>query len=353
MPPARGFQSDNASGLCPEALAALVAANGEGHAPGYGADAATARAAGAFERLFGDDVAVHFVATGTAANTLAVAALVEPWEQVACHVESHWARHESTAPERITGCRTRALGTPGSDRLAPGDLAPLARATPGDVHEPQPGVLTLSNPTELGTLYRPAELRALCERAHALGYRVHVDGARFANAVAALGCAPRALANDCGVDALSFGGTKNGLAFGEAVLFFRQGDDAVRRRASARFPFLRKSTGHLLSKHRFATAPFAAVLESGAWLRHAAHANAMAAALARGLADAGAELRHPVETNGVFARLPERVDRALRAAGYAYHPFGPPEERVQRFLCSFDTTRDDVDALVAIARAAG
>ncbi|MCA9509197.1 MAG: threonine aldolase, partial [Myxococcales bacterium] len=158
---------------------------------------------------------------------------------------------------------------------------------------------------------------------------------------------------DCGVDALSFGGTKNGLAFGEAVLFFRQGDDAVRRRASARFPFLRKSTGHLLSKHRFATAPFAAVLESGAWLRHAAHANAMAAALARGLADAGAELRHPVETNGVFARLPERVDRALRAAGYAYHPFGPPEERVQRFLCSFDTTRDDVDALVAIARAAG
>ena len=268
----RGLRSDNNAGLCPEARNALLAADDGGHEVGYGDDAHTARAVAAFRELFGDGCDVFFVATGTAANTLAIASLVEPWHQVLCHPESHYAHHESTAPERITGCRTRPIGDPTRDRLRVDDLAGLAAFEPGDVHEAQPGVLTLTNATEFGTLYTPEELRALTDRAHALGYRVHVDGARFANAVAALGCDPRALSVDCGVDALSFGGTKNGLAFGEAVLFFAQGDGRTRERAAARFPYLRKSTGHLLSKHRFASAPFEATLRGGsptAWSRSA------------------------------------------------------------------------------------
>jgi threonine aldolase len=345
----RGFRSDNNAGLCPEARAALAAADDAAHHVGYGDDRYTLDAIEAFRRVFGEATEVFFVATGTAANVLAVAALTEPWQQVLCHGQSHYAHHESTAPERITGCRTRALGTPDSDRIRLEDLEVVAGSAPGDVHEPQPGVLTLTNATELGTTYGPEALRALCERAHALGYRVHVDGARFANAVAAHGGDARALSVDAGVDALSFGGTKNGLAFGEAILLFRQGDGASQRRAADRLPFLRKSTGHLLSKHRFVAAPFSATLRDGAWLRHAAHANAMATRLAEGLRALGIEPVHRVETNGVFVRLPETTDRALRAAGYGYHPFGPPDAGIARLLCSFDTRPEEVDDLIAVA----
>lgn len=351
MKPSRGFRSDNNAGLCPEAEAAIVATNDATHEIGYGDDGSTDRAIAAFHRIFGDETEVFFVATGTAANGLAIASLTEPWQQVLCHRHSHYAEHESTAPERITGCRTRVIGEPDADRIAPSDLAGLSAFERGDVHEPQPGVLTLTNATELGTCYRPEELRELCERAHGLGYRVHVDGARFANAVAALGCEPRALANEAGVDALSFGGTKNGLAFGEAVLFFRQGDGAIQRRAAERFPYLRKGTGHLISKHRFLTAPFIATLHEDVWLRHASHANAMAQRLAKGLAAAGIEPIHPVETNGVFVRLPTEIDRALEAAGYGYYPFGDPRDGISRLLCSFDTTPEEIDAFLGVARA--
>jgi threonine aldolase len=350
MQPARGFRSDNNAGLCPEAQAALSAANDAAHHEGYGDDAYTREAIQAFRTLFGDETEVFFVATGTAANVLAIAALTDPWQQVLCHRHSHYAEHESTAPERITGCRTRIVGAPGADRIEPSDLSGLSGFEPGDVHEVQAGVLTLTNASELGTVYDPAALRRLCERAHELGYRVHVDGARFANSVAAQGCDPRALTVSAGVDALSFGGTKNGLAFGEAVLFFRQGDGALQRRAVQRFPYLRKSTGHLVSKHRFLAAPFTASLRDGAWLRHAAHANAMAARLTDGLRELGVEPVHPVETNGVFVRLPSAVDRALRAAGYGYYPFGDPGDGISRLLCSFDTQPEEVDAFLAIAR---
>jgi threonine aldolase len=353
MQPTRGFRSDNNAGLCPEAQQAFEAANDAAHHVGYGEDAYTDEAEEAFRALFGGDTEVFFVATGTAANVLAIAALTDPWQQVLCHRHSHYAEHESTAPERITGCRTRIVGDPGADRIAPGDLVGLSGFEPGDVHEAQAGVLTLTNATELGTVYDPAELAELCERAHGLGYRVHVDGARFANAVAALGCDARALCVDAGVDALSFGGTKNGLAFGEAVLFFRQGDGALLRRAAQRFPYLRKSTGHLISKHRFLAAPFAATLRSGAWLRHASHANAMATRLADGLRALGIEPVHPVETNGVFARLPASIDRALREAGYGYYPFGDPADGISRLLCSFDTTAAEVDAFLSVAGVAG
>ena len=349
MSSARGFRSDNNAGLCPEAEAAILGANDESHQVGYGDDPATSMAVERFRQIFGETTEVFFVATGTAANVLAIAALTEPWQQVLCHRHSHYFEHESTAPERVTGCRTRVIGEPAADRITPADLAALSGFERGDVHEPQPGVLTLTNATELGTCYRADELRELCARAHALGYRVHVDGARFANAVAALECEPRQLAGDAGVDALSFGGTKNGLAFGEAVLFFSQGDGSAQRRAAERFPYLRKSAGHLVSKHRFLSAPFTATLRDGAWLRHAAHANAMAQRLAAGLQAQGIEPVYPVETNGVFVRLPAAVDRALEAAGYGYYPFGDPRDGVSRLLCSFDTTVEEIDGFLAAA----
>ena len=201
----------------------------------------------------------------------------------------------------------------------------------------------------------PEQLAQLSEVAHRQGYAVHVDGARFANAVAATmgargidaAAACRALSVDAGVDALSFGGTKNGLALGEAVLYFARDERPAVARACVRFPFLRKSTGHLLSKHRYVTAPFAAALEGGAWLRHAAHANRMAARLAAGLRARGLEPAFPCEANGVFVDLPEAIDRRLRSRGHGYYPFASPVGVISRLMCSFDTSADDVDALLS------
>jgi threonine aldolase len=342
----RSFRSDNNAGLCPEALSAIAAANDD-HQTAYGDDEWTEKGVSAFRALFGAEAAVFFVATGTAANTLAMAALTEPWQQILCHADSHLNDDESTAPERMTHCRIVAIRSD-SPLLTPGDVRKAASHTRGDVHQPQPGVLSIANSTELGAVYTPSLMRALCETAHELGYRVHVDGARFANAVAAAGCDPRDLAMRAGVDALSFGGTKNGLAAGEAVIFFPR-DDApeVYNRAVSTFPFHRKGTGHLLSKHRFVTAPFNEVLRSGAWLRHAAHANEMAAALARGLVTLGYDVPYPTQANAVFVRLPPEADAELQRRGHGYYPFGP--DGLVRLMCSFDTTPGDVEALLADA----
>ena len=344
------FRSDNNAGLCPEAMQAIIDAN-VGHVFAYGDDAHTEAAVGELRRIFGESTAAWFVATGTAANVLAVASLTQPWEQVLCHVHSHYNDDESTAPERIAHCRTIQIRTQ-AGTLEPADLQRAGVLGRGDVHQPQPGVLTLSNPTEFGTVYTPDQVKALCEAAHAGGYRVHVDGARFANAVASLGCGPRALSVDAGVDALSFGGTKNGLAYGDAVVFFPQGDGRDYERAVAAFPFHRKSTAHLLSKHRFITAPFAATLRDDVWLRHAAHANAMAARLAAGLEALGYKLRFPTQANGVFVILSTAVEAALRDRRHAPYRFGDPHWNMYRFMCSFDTTLDQVEALLADARAA-
>ncbi len=340
------FRSDNNAGLVPEALDALVRVGRADHVIGYGDDPDTEEAVSAFRALFGADTAVFFVATGTAANTLAIASLTRPYQRVLCHEHAHWCRDESTAPERITGCRTHAIASSGP-KLIPDDVRRAGDTGRGDVHEPQPGVLTLSNPTELGLVYTPDETAALTATAHELGYRVHVDGARFANAVAHLGVEPRVLTIDAGVDALSFGGTKNGLAYGEAVLFFPQGDGGIQRSAVHDFPFHRKSSGHLLSKHRFVSAPFTAVLADGAWLRHAAHANAMARRLADGLGALGHAPMFPVESNGVFGSLPEQVIERLRARGHEFYGFGDPSWHLVRLMTSFDTRATDVDAFLA------
>ena len=343
------FRSDNNAGLLPEALDAFVKAARADHAMAYGDDPDTARAVEAFRALFGPRTEAFFVATGTSANTLAIASLTRPWQRVLCHEHAHWVRDESTAPERITQCRAQAIPTRGP-KITPEEFRRHARSDRGDVHEPQPGVLTLSNPTEFGATYTAAELAALCAAAHELGFRVHVDGARFANAVAFLGCAPREIACDAGVDALSFGGTKNGLADGEAVLFFPQGDGSAFRQAVHDFPFHRKSTGHLLSKHRFVTAPFAASLAGGAWLRHAARANEMARRLADGLLELGHTPKYAVESNGVFVSLPDAAVARLRAAGQDFYGFGEPEWKLYRLMTSFDTRPEDVEALLAGVR---
>jgi threonine aldolase len=338
------FLSDNSSGLCPEALAAITGSSG-GRAVAYGADGSTARAVDELRALFGADTEVFFVATGTAANTLALASLTDRRERILCEQFAHLATDESTAPEQLTGCRIVTIPADGG-KLTPDDLAARDATLGRGVHHPAPGVVTVSNPTEFGEVYTAAELGALVATSHRLGYRFHVDGARFANAVAATGGDPRALSVDAGVDAMTFGGTKNGLAMGEAVLFFT---GPARAEAARRFPSLRKASGHLLSKHRYVTAPFAAVLEDGAWLRHAAHANAMATRLATGLTDAGMPPRFPTDTNGVFVTLPDPVRRALTDRGWAFHTVGDPAWRTARFMASFDTTPDRVDRLLADA----
>jgi threonine aldolase len=347
----RSFGSDNNAGLCPEALQAMINANAGGHQVAYGDDEFTADAVVAFREVFGEETAVFFTATGSAANILAIASLAAPWSAVICHGHSHYNVDESTAPERITHCRAVPIHPASGAKLSVEDVQRAMSGWRGDVHQPQPGVVTLTNASEFGAVYAPGEIRGIAEAAHRAGWRVHIDGARFANAVAALGCNPRDLSSRAGVDALSFGGTKNALAYGEAVLFFPQDDRAAFARAVHDFPYQRKSTGHLLSKHRFVAAPFAATLRDGSWLRHARHANAMAKRLADGLTQLGLTLRFPCEANAVFVNLPAAADERLRAAGHSYYPFGEPEWGMVRLMCSFDTQPADIESFLRDARA--
>lgn len=346
------FRSDNNSGICPEGLQAIIAVN-DTPTVGYGSDPFSEDAVAQMRRIFGEGAKPFFVTTGTAANALALAALLEPWQRVLCHKFAHFNSDESTAPERFAHCRVVAIETDSTtSKLTPADIERNDNALGRGIHEPQPGAVSITNPTEFGEVYTPAEVRALADTAHRLGYHLHMDGARFGNAVARLGCDPRALTADAGLDALSFGGTKNGLAMGEAVIIFPHGDGVLAARAAARFPFLRKSMGHLVSKHRFITAPFAAALRDGAWLRHAAHANAMADRLKDALAVLDLAPRFPVQANGVFVSLPQHVIEALQKRGYAFLISGEPEWRMCRFMMSFDTKPDDVDALVSAIRGA-
>ena len=350
----RTFRSDNNAALTPQAMQAIIEANDNSHEIGYGDDVYTARAVETFKGIFGEDMAVFFVATGSAANTLALASLTQPWEQVLCHSHSHINCDESTTPERFTHCRITPIHPQGEewDKITPEDLVSAATFSRGDVHQPQPGVFSISNSTEFGLVYTPQEVSALCEAAHAAGFRVHVDGARFANAVAANYCDARDLTCRAGVDALSFGGTKNGLAFGEAVIFFPQGDRSDFERARTAFPYHRKGTGHLLSKHRFVSAPFAASLRDGKWLDHASHANDMAAQLGDGLSRLGIPPKVAVQANAVFVTLPPHVDAALQRIGHGYYPFGNPEWELTRLMCSFDTTVQDVHGFLHDVEAA-
>lgn len=331
------FGSDNQAGICPEALAAIASAN-RGHATGYGYDDWTARAEEAIRRVLDADAEVFLVFNGTAANALALASICRSTDAVVCHANAHVNVDECGCPEFMTG-GAKLLTVDGDHaKVTPQALAARA-VTPHDEHGSRPRALSITQATEFGTLYTPAEIRALCDAAHGRGMKVHMDGARFANAVAALGCHPGDIAQRAGVDVLAFGGTKNGMPFGEALVFFdRALADEFRRR--------RKQAGQLASKMRFLAAPWVAMLEGGAWLAHAAHANAMAQRLARRLeAVPGVSFVAPVQANGVFAHLPERAIERLHAAGWHFYVF--VGETGCRFMCAWDTTTEVVDLFAA------
>ncbi|MDA1100614.1 MAG: beta-eliminating lyase-related protein [Proteobacteria bacterium] len=344
------FSSDNAAGVSPQIMAALAAAN-EGHAMAYGDDSVTKAAEAAFTELFGRELAVFPVATGTAANALALSALTPPWGQIYCHRNAHIEEDEAGAPELFSGGAKLALLDGNHGKIAAGTLAAaIATAGFGVQHHSQPSALSLTQTTEAGTVYQAVEIAALAAIAHDAGLSVHMDGARFANALVHLDCSPAAATWQAGIDVLSFGATKNGAMAAEAVIFFDPD-------AAGDFLYRRKRGGHLFSKMRYLSAQLVAYLRDDLWLDSARHANACAETLSRGLAAlAGAHLVHPVQANEIFVHLPGAVLAALEAGGVAFHRWGPAADTdggQARFVCAFNTDPEDVDRALQIAQNAG
>lgn len=333
----RTFASDNNSGAHPTAIVAIAECN-EGHAHAYGDDRWTARGVRAVRNHVGDEADVYFVFNGTGANVTGLSSLLRPGDCVVAPVTAHIATDECGAPERLTGCKVLTVPTE-DGKLRPQDVAPLL-ADHGNIHRVQPRAVSISQVAETGTVYSVDEVRSLADLAHANGMYLHMDGARIANAAAALGEPIRAFTTDAGVDVLSFGGTKNGLLFGEAVCFLTPG-------LADGYPYERKSAGQLASKMRFVGAQYAAVYGSSLWLELASNANRMAERLARGARELGIELAWEPEANEVFAILPDRAVEPLRAVAdfYAWETRG--DRTVVRWVCSWDTTEQDVDRLVA------
>ncbi|HVU23144.1 MAG TPA: low specificity L-threonine aldolase [Opitutus sp.] len=336
------FASDNTAAICPEAFAAFAEANA-GCAPSYGDDPWTARARALLREIFATDCAVFFVFNGTAANALALAALCQRHHGILCHALSHVDTDECGAPEFFTGgAKVIPLDAPAA-KLRVGDLAPVLHRGHG-VHYPKLRALSLTQSTELGTVYTVDELRELADFAHAHGWSVHVDGARFANALAAQNISAADATWRAGVDVLCLGGTKNGLSTTEAVVFFN-------RELAREFEYRVKQSGQLASKMRFAAAQWVGALRDGAWLRHAAHANACARRLADGLRPLAAlRLLFEPAVNGVFVEMPPAVFDALTARGWHFYKF--IGEHGYRLMTSWATTEAEVDAFIADARAA-
>jgi threonine aldolase len=341
------FASDNTTGAAPEIMAAIQRAN-EGHAVSYGGDETTARLKARFAELFEHEVEVFPVVTGTAANALALAAIAPPYGAVICHELSHIHLDECGAPEMFSGgAKLLTVGGAGG-KVEPAAVRSLLDAYPaGVVHHVQPAAISLTQSTELGAVYSVEEIEELAGVARSRGLRVHMDGARFANAVASLGVSPAALTWKAGIDILSFGATKNGAIAAEAVIVFN-------RDIGSDLAFRRKRAGHLLSKMRFVSAQLEAYLEGGLWLRLASHANAMTALLARGLAAEGVEIPVAPQANEIFPRLPVAVIERLRAGGARFHPWptaGDSEDaRTIRLVTSFQTREEEVDRLLAFLR---
>ncbi|MDE2014685.1 MAG: low specificity L-threonine aldolase [Alphaproteobacteria bacterium] len=339
------FASDNAYGAHPDILAALTEA-AAGAVPSYGDDEITARVTKRLAQIFDHEIAVYPVVTGTAANSLALATLCPPHGAVFCHAESHIATDECAAPEFFSH-GAKLVGLEGARGKLTPDL--IQAALPGfwrGVHSPKPSVVSITQLTELGTAYTPDEAKALADFAHSWNMTLHMDGARFANALVHLGCAPADLTWRAGVDALSFGATKNGALCAEAVIFF---DKAK----AADFEYRRKKSGHLLSKMRFVSAQLDAYLAGDLWLKNARRANALAQQLAGALRTAkGVTITHPVDGNQVFAELPVELSDRLRAAGAHYYDWAPAKDGrvLVRLVTSFITPEDDVAAFAKLAR---
>ncbi len=339
------FVSDNAYGASADILAAVTAASA-GTATSYGDDPVTARVQARLSEVFEREVAAFPVVTGTAANALALATLCPPYGAIFCYAESHIAVDECGAGEFFSGGARLVPIAGKSAKISPDAIEaalPLFRSAP---HNPKPSAISITQATELGTLYTQAEIAVLSALAQREGMALHMDGARFANAVAALGCKPADITWKVGVDALSFGATKNGALCAEAVIFF----DPAR---AADFEYRRKKGGHLLSKMRFISAQLEAYLEDERWLKTAAQANALAARLANGLtAIKGAEMAHRVEANEIFARLPDAVLARLREAGAQFYDWAPSQDgrTLARLVVSFATPDKDIEKFLDVAR---
>ena len=335
------FNSDNYAPVLPEVMAAIAAAN-QGHAPAYGADAVTARVEARMRAELGEHAHPFLVLNGTAANVVALRALLRPWQGVVCAESAHLNVDEGGAPETMAGIKLLTVPAP-HGKLTP-ELVASRLVRIGDEHVVQPGVVSVTQSTELGTLYAPQELAALAEHAHANGMALHVDGARLANAAAALDVPLRAITTDVGADAVSFGGTKAGLMLGEAIVLLRE-------EMAPALPYLRKQSMQLASKMRYVAAQFEALLEDELWRRAAGHANAMAARLAAAVADLdGVTVTHAVQANAVFAVLPPGVAERLQR-DWGFYTWDERTGEV-RWMCSHDTRAEDVDAFAAAIAAA-
>ena len=333
------FASDNYAGICPEAWIAMQDANA-GHAKSYGDDAWTSRAAELFRELFERDCEVFFVFNGTAANSLALASLCQSYHSVICASSSHVETDECGAPEFFSNGSKLLTALSDDGKINPEHLQEIALRR-SDIHFPRPRVITISQSTETGRVYTPDEIGAVSEAARSLNMSLHVDGARFANACASLDCSPAELTWKAGVDVLCFGGTKNGMAVGEAVVFFD-------RKLANEFDYRCKQAGQLASKMRFLAAPWIGMFESGAWLRNAQHANMCARVLVQKISGIpGLEIMFPVEANAVFLKTSPEKLAALRSRGWHFYTFIGGGAR---FMFSWDSSLDRVSELAADLR---
>jgi threonine aldolase len=344
MKPMRSFASDNNAIVHSEVLEAIQRVN-EGHNVGYGDDPHTESAMRRFREEFGADVKVFFVFNGTAANVLSLQALARPYHGVLCPELSHIYTDECGAPEKSAGCKLIPLPAPAGKLTV--DIVTQAYHGIGDQHHVQPRVISITQSTEMGTVYKPAEVEALARFAHERNMFLHMDGARISNAAAALGLTLRHATRDLGVDVLSFGGTKNGLMGVEAVVFFRP-------ELAEDFLFVRKQGMQLASKMRYMSAQMEALLTNELWRRNAEHANKMARTLEQSVREIPqVKIMYPVEANGVFAQIPKEAIAKIQERYFFY--VWSEEESVVRWMCSFDTTEDDVrefTRVVAMAVAA-
>ncbi|WP_127474036.1 threonine aldolase family protein [Microbacterium sulfonylureivorans] len=345
-PNLRGFASDNYSGIHPEVLAAIAAAN-DGHQVAYGEDVYTERLQDVMARHFGDGVEAYPVFNGTGANVVGLQSMLPRWGAVIAATTAHINVDEGGAPERVGGIKI--LNVPTDDGKLTPELIDREAWGWGDEHRAQPLVVSITQSTELGTLYTPDELRTIADHVHGHGMRLHMDGSRISNAAASLGVPLAAITRDVGVDVLSFGGTKNGAMLGEAIV-------VLNPEASQGLTYLRKLDMQLSSKMRFVSAQLVALLEGDLWLRNASHSNAMAQRLRTGveagLADGsirGVAFTQPTQANGVFATLPDGVADRLRES-FRFYDWDAARNEV-RWMCAFDTSENDIDAfLAAIAR---
>lgn len=337
--PSRSFASDNNAGVHPQILEAIGRAN-EGHVIAYGDDPFTAAAVKQFKRQLGKEIDVYFVFGGTGANVLGLKAVTQPYHAVVCAETAHINVDECGAPERFSGCKLLAAKTT-DGKLTPDHIKPFLHGI-GFEHHVQPRVVSISQSTEMGTVYTPQELTTLAAFAHARGMLLHMDGARISNAAVSLGLSLKQITRNVGVDVLSFGGAKNGMMYGEAVVFFDPN-------LSREFKYLRKQGTHLPSKMRFISAQFEALLADDLWRRNAEHANRMALVLARALADVpNIQLTQPVESNGVFAIIPPQFVPQLQKH-YFFYVWNEETSEV-RLMTSFDTTEEDIETFVRLVK---